>query len=236
MAGRRSYGAAAATISGAMTLEGDWGFALQTLPTLLKGLVFTLEATFYGSLLAFTLGLVWALARLAEVPVASQLIRLWVEFIRGTPLLIQLYFLFFIFPTYGVTLPALETGVIGLGLYYSAYASEVYRAGIEGVPRGQWEASLALGLPLHRVWGRIVLPQAMRFAIPVLGNFVISMFKESAILSTISVLELIGQANIIGAETARYVEPLTMAALIFLIISYPAARLLRLLEARTGAV
>lgn len=218
-----------------MTFQWDWGFALQTLPTLFRGLVFTLEATFFGSLLAFALGIVWALARLAEVPVVSPAVRLWVEFVRGTPLLIQLYFLFFIFPSYGVTLPALETGIIGLGIYYSSYASEVYRAGIEAVPRGQWEASLALGLPLLRVWARIVLPQAMRFAIPVLGNYVISMFKESAILSTISVLELIGQANIIGAETARYVEPLTMAALIFLVISYPAARLVRLLEARAGA-
>ena len=218
-----------------MTFQWDWAFALQTLPTLFQGLIFTLEATFFGSALAFVLGLIWALARLADVPVASQIVRLWVEFVRGTPLLIQLYFLFFIFPSYGITLPALQTGIIGLGIYYSAYASEVYRAGIEGVPRGQWEASLALGLPLRRVWLGIVLPQAMRFAIPVFGNFVISMFKESAILSTISVLELMGQANIIGAETARYVEPLSMAALIFLCISYPAARLVRVLEARSGA-
>jgi len=218
-----------------MNFQWDWGFALQTLPTLFQGLIFTLEATFFGSALAFALGLIWALARLADVPVASQIVRLWVEFVRGTPLLIQLYFLFFIFPSYGVTLPALETGMIGLGIYYSAYASEVYRAGIEGVPQGQWEASLALGLPLRRVWGRIVLPRAMRFAIPVFGTYVISMFKESAILSTISVLELMGQANIISAETARYVEPLSMAALIFLCISYPASRLVRLLEARTGA-
>ena len=215
--------------------DWNWQFALQTLPPLLRGLRFTLEATFFGSLLAFSLGLVWALVRLAEVPFLSQAIRWMVEFLRGTPLLIQLYFLFYIFPTYGVTIPALQTGIIGLGLYYSAYASEVYRAGIEGVPRGQWEAALALGLPLPRMWGRIVIPQAMRFATPVLGNFVISMFKESAILSTITVLEIIGQANIIGAETARYIEPFTMAALLFLAISYPAARMIRLLEARLHA-
>jgi len=215
--------------------DWNWQFALQILPRLLSGLRFTLEATFFGSLLAFTLGLVWAVARLANVPFVSQAIRWMVEFLRGTPLLIQLYFLFYIFPTYGVTIPALQTGIIGLGLYYSAYASEVYRAGIEGVPRGQWEASLALGLPLTRMWGRIVVPQAMRFATPVLGNFVISMFKESAILSTITVLEIIGQANIIGAETARYIEPFTMAGLLFLAISYPAARLIRLLEARLSA-
>jgi polar amino acid transport system permease protein len=215
--------------------DWNWQFALDTLPALLKGLRFTLEATFFGSLIAFVLGLFWAMARLSEVPVASQGVRLLVEFLRGTPLLIQLYFLFYIFPTYGVTLPALQTGILGLGLYYSAYASEVYRAGIESVPRGQWEAALALGLPLSRMWGRIVVPQAMRFATPVLGNFVISMFKESAILSTITVLEVIGQANIVGAETARYIEPFTMAGLLFLAISYPAARLVRLMEARLSA-
>ena len=212
--------------------DWNWQFALETLPPLFEGLRFTLEATLFGSALAFVLGLVWAIARVAEIPAASQLVRLWVEFIRGTPLLIQLYFLFYIFPTYGVTLPALETGIVGLGLYYSAYASEVYRAGIESVPRGQWEASLALGLPLARMWGRIVVPQAMRFATPVLGNFVISMFKESAILSTITVLEVIGEASIVGAQTARFIEPFTMAGLIFLSISYPAARLVRLLERR----
>jgi polar amino acid transport system permease protein len=215
--------------------DWNWQFALDTLPALLKGLRFTLEATFFGSLIAYELGLLWAVARLSEVPVASQAVRLLVEFLRGTPLLIQLYFLFYIFPTYGVTLPALQTGILGLGLYYSAYASEVYRAGIESVPRGQWEAALALGLPLSRMWGRIVVPQAMRFATPVLGNFVISMFKESAILSTITVLEVIGQANILGAETARYIEPFTMAGLLFLAISYPAARLVRLMEARLSA-
>ena len=210
----------------------NWQFALQILPQLLQGLQFTLEATFFGSLLAFVLGLFWAIARLAEIPIASQVIRLLVEFLRGTPLLLQLYFLFYVFPNYGITIPALQTGIIGLGLYYSAYASEVYRAGIEGVPRGQWEASLVLGLPLRRMWGRIVVPQAMRFATPVLGNFVISMFKESAILSTITVLEVIGQANIIGAETARYIEPFTLAGLIFLAISYPASRAVKLVEAR----
>lgn len=210
----------------------SWPFALETLPYLLKGLRFTLEATLFGSALAFLLGLVWALVRLAEIPVASGFVQLLVEFLRGTPLLIQLYFLFFIFPTYGLTLPALLTGVIGLGLYNSAYASEVYRAGIESVPRGQWEASLALGLPLPRTWSRVVLPQAMRFAVPVLGNLVIGMFKESAILSTITVMEVIAQASAIGSNTLRFIEPYTMAGALFFLISYPAARLVKLMEVR----
>lgn len=213
-------------------IDWSWQAAFDTLPFLLSGLRFTLEATLFGSALAFVLGLVWAFVRLAQVPVASGFATLLVEFLRGTPLLIQLYFLFYIFPTYGVTLSAMVTGVLGLGLYYSAYASEVYRAGIESVPRGQWEASLALGLPLAHTWGRIVMPQALRFAVPVLGNFVIGMFKESAILSTITVMEVIAQANYLGAQTARFIEPFTMAGILFFAISYPAARLVRLVEAR----
>jgi polar amino acid transport system permease protein len=213
-------------------IDWNWKFAFDTLPLLLSGLRFTIQATLLGSCVAFALGLVWAMVRLAQVPVASGFTGLLVEFLRGTPLLIQLYFLFYIFPTYGVTLTAMVTGVLGLGLYYSAYASEVYRAGIESVPRGQWEASLALGLPLPHMWARVVLPQALRFAVPVLGNFVISMFKESAILSTITVMEIVAQANVIGSQTYRFIEPLTMAGLLFFAISYPAARLVRLLEAR----
>jgi polar amino acid transport system permease protein len=213
-------------------IDWNWKFAFDTLPLLLSGLRFTVQATLLGSCVAFALGLVWAMVRLAQVPVASGFAGLLVEFLRGTPLLIQLYFLFYIFPTYGVTLTAMVTGVLGLGLYYSAYASEVYRAGIESVPRGQWEASLALGLPLSHMWTRVVLPQAMRFAVPVLGNFVISMFKESAILSTITVMEIVAQANVIGSQTYRFIEPLTVAGLLFFAISYPAARLVRLLEAR----
>jgi polar amino acid transport system permease protein len=213
-------------------IDWNWKFAFDTLPLLLSGLRFTIQATLLGSCVAFALGLVWAMVRLAQIPVASGFAGLLVEFLRGTPLLIQLYFLFYIFPTYGVTLTAMVTGVLGLGLYYSAYASEVYRAGIESVPRGQWEASLALGLPLSHMWAGVVLPQALRFAVPVLGNFVISMFKESAILSTITVMEIVAQANIIGSQTYRFIEPFTMAGLLFFAISYPAARLVRLLEAR----
>jgi fumarate reductase (CoM/CoB) subunit A len=210
----------------------DWGFAWRTLPFLLSGLRFTLEATLLGCSIAFALGLVLSMVRMAQVRVASGIVGFFVEFIRGTPLLIQLYFLFYIFPDYGITLPALLVGVLGLGVYYSAYASEVYRAAIEGVPRGQWEAALALGLPLAHTWGRVVLPQALKFAVPVLGNFVIGMFKESAILSTITVMEVIAQANVVVSQSFRAVEPFTLAGAIFFVISYPSARLVRALEAR----
>jgi len=133
-------------------------------------------------------------------------------------------------PTWGMSMPALTTGVIGLGLFYSAYAAEIYRAGIEELPVGQWEAALTMGLPLRRVWLGIVLPQAVRTVLPVLGNQVVAMFKETALLSTITVMELLAQAKNIGSIEFRYVEPLTLAGLFYLTISYVAARGLRRLE------
>lgn len=212
----------------------DWGFAWSTIPGLLEGLQLTMEATLLGSLVALALGLMWALIRLADVPVIAPAIRVFVEFVRGTPFLVQLYFLFYVFPTYGVTMSAMLTGVVGLGLYYSAYMAEVFRAGIEGVPAGQWEASLALGLPLRRVWLGVVLPQALRTVTPILGNYVIVMFKESALLSTITVLELLARATDIGVQQFRFIEPLTLAGLLYFLVSYPAARFVRALEGRVA--
>src|SRR6202021_98927 len=115
---------------------------------------------------ALVLGLFWTMLRLADIPVVSSLIDSVVQFLRGTPFLIQLYFVFYALPGYGVTLSALTTGILGLGLYYSAVASEVYRAGIENIADGQWEASLTLGLPIPWVWTRIILPQALRSVLP----------------------------------------------------------------------
>ena len=114
---------------------------------------------------------------------------------RGTPLLVQLYFVFYVFPTWGLSMPALATGIVGLGIYYSATASEIYRAGIEELSAGQWEAALVLGLPIRRVWLGIVLPQAIKTVLPMLGNQVVAMFKETSLLSTITVIGTVGREH-----------------------------------------
>jgi polar amino acid transport system permease protein len=210
-----------------------WDFAWQILPQLLKGLVVTFEATVLGSLLAFALGLVLALLRRARIPVVSQVVWLFIEFVRSTPLLVQLYFVFFVFPiTFGITLGSLTVGVLGLGVHYATYTSEVYRAGIDAVPRGQWEAATALSLPRARVWTSVILPQAIPRVLPALGNYLISMFKETPLLLSIGVLELVGQAQAAGSEAYRYVEPYTMAGVLFLLLSYPSSVLVRRLERR----
>jgi polar amino acid transport system permease protein len=133
-------------------------------------------------------------------------------------------------------LPALLVGVIALGVHYACYTSEVYRAGIEAVPRGQWEAATALSLPRSRVWTGVVLPQAVPRVIPALGNYVISMFKEVPLLIGIGVLDVVGQAEAAGDTYFRYVEPYTMAGLFFLLLSYPASLLMRRLERRVGTI
>lgn len=213
----------------------NWQYAIACIPQLIEGLQLTIALTFLGSILAFVLGLVWMLLRLANVPILSPLAALFVEFVRGTPFLVQVYFLFYVTPGLGITFSAFMTGVIALALFNSAFIAEVYRAGIEGIHKGQWEASLTLGLPVRRVWTHIILPQALRIIIPMLGNYVTVMFKETAVLSTITVMELLAQAMDAGFLRFRFVEPLTMAAGFYFIISYASARGVRLLEARNAA-
>jgi polar amino acid transport system permease protein len=213
----------------------DWNYALSILPALVEGLGITLVATVLGSIIAMLLGLVFAVLQRGP-RIVAMIVRWFVEFVRSTPLLVQIFFLFFGLPVFGIVLPALLVGVIALGVHYACYTSEVYRAGIEAVPRGQWEAATALSLPRSRVWTGVVLPQAVPRVIPALGNYVISMFKEVPLLIGIGVLDVVGQAEAAGDTYFRYVEPYTMAGLFFLLLSYPASLLMRRLERRVGTI
>lgn len=212
----------------------DWSFAAEVLPRLLSALGTTVSATLVGSAVALVLGLVLALLGRAPSAVVRGVTRAVVEFVRSTPLLVQLYFLFFVLPVYGIRLSAFVTGVLGLGIHYAAYTSEVYRAGIEGVPRGQWEAATALNLPRPRVWLGVVLPQAIPNVVPALGNYVIAMFKDTVLLSAITLADMLYVAQSIGSQTFRYLEPFTLVGLLFLLLSYPSSILVRMLERRLG--
>jgi len=213
-------------------LGWDWQFTLEILPRLLGGLVVTIEATITGFIIAIILGLFLALGRRSENQWIAQPIGAFVEFIRSTPLLVQLFFFFFVLPRYGLRLPAFVVGTIALGLHYGTYTSEVYRAGIDAIERGQWEAATALNFSPLRVWTGIILPQAIPPMIPALGNYLIGMFKESAQLLAITVTELMLTARVIGTETFRFLEPITMAGLLYFLLSYPSALIVQRLEAR----
>lgn len=205
----------------------DWGYAGSILPLLLNATVVTIAATFGGFVLALIAGLGLALLRLSRWPLVSRIATLYVDFIRGTPLLIQLFFVFFVLPQYGLTFDPFVTGVVGLGMNYSAYTAEVYRAGIQDVPKGQWEAATAISLGRTRTWAGIILPQAIPPMVPVLGNYLLAMYKDSPLLATITVQELLGVALAQASTSFRYLEPLTIVGLIFLTLSYPSALLLR---------
>ncbi|NMH99027.1 ectoine/hydroxyectoine ABC transporter permease subunit EhuD [Pseudonocardia sp. K10HN5] len=210
----------------------DWGYAVSIVPELLRALLVTIEITLLGSVLALLLGLVIAVVRRARTPVVDQVVWALVEFIRSTPLLVQVFFLFFVLPQFGIVLSAFVVGVVGLGVHYAAYTSEVYRAGIDAVPVGQWEAATALSLPRSRTWTGVILPQAIPRVLPALGNYVISMFKEVPLLLGIGVVEVVNKAKEISSETFRPTEPYTIAGLLFLLLSYPASILVRRLERR----
>ena len=213
----------------------DWNYAFSILPALVQGLGLTLVATVLGSIIAMVLGLVFAVLQRGPRAI-TIIVRGFVEFVRSTPLLVQIFFLYFGLPALGIVLPALVVGVIALGVHYACYTSEVYRAGIEAIPRGQWEAATALSLPRSRVWTGVVLPQAVPRVIPALGNYVISMFKEVPLLIGIGILDVVGRAQEAGDTYFRYVEPYTMAGLFFLLLSYPASLLMRRLERRVGSI
>jgi polar amino acid transport system permease protein len=212
----------------------DTHLAIRILPLLLRGLVVTFEATLAGFVFALAGGLVLAVGYRARSSPVQAVSLAVVEFLRNTPLLVQLYFLFYGLPLVGIRFSAMLTGVLGLGIYYSAYIAEVYRGGVDAVPPGQWEAAQALGLSRRQTWRRIILPQAIPPVIPVLGNYLIGMFKETPLLATITIPELLSAARQVTGMTYRYTEPYTMVALFFLIISYPTSLFFRRLERKVG--
>jgi polar amino acid transport system permease protein len=207
----------------------DWAFTFEILPVLAKAAIVSIEATLLGFVLAAVLGLILALARIA-FPWSAWPISVLVELIRSTPLLIQIFFLYFVFPSFGLTLDAFTAGVLALGIHYAAYCSEVYRAGFDNIHRGQWEASTALNLSTWTTFRDIIIPQAIPPIVPALGNYLVALFKETPLLSAIAVLELMQTAKIIGSETFRYTEPMTLVGLFFLVMSLVSAAFIRAAE------
>ncbi|MDR3080302.1 MAG: ectoine/hydroxyectoine ABC transporter permease subunit EhuD [Streptomyces sp.] len=210
----------------------DWGAVRDFMPHFWDGLLVTLEALALGSVISFALGLVWALLMRTPSRWVRWPIGIVTEFIRDTPLLVQLFFLFYVLPEWGLAFSALTTGVVAIGLHYSTYTMQVYRAGIEAVPVGQWEAATALSLPPWRTWTAVILPQAIRRVVPPLGNYVIAMLKDTPLLMTITVLDMLGEARLFSQQHFQFTEPLTVIGVAFVLISYPASLLLRALERR----
>jgi polar amino acid transport system permease protein len=205
-------------------------FAISILPILGIGLIVTLEATACGFAIALVFGLVLALLRRVRIRPIAWSVVLVIEFLRDTPLLVQLFFLFYVLPRFGIVLPAFFTGALALGLQYSAYTSEVYRGGLDAIGRGQWESALALNLSRWQTYRDIVIPQAIPRIVPALGNYLVSMLKDTPVLSVITVVDMLNLANLIGDRTFQYLVPLSMVGLIFLLLTLICSALIHWLE------
>lgn len=216
----------------------DWDYAWEVLPILAEASVVTVQATLAGFALALAVGLLFAVGRMAGPAWLRWTVTGIVEFLRSTPLLIQIFFLYYVMPEFGLALEALPAGVLALGLHYGAYCAEVYRAGLDNVPKGQWEAAKALNLPPWSAFRRVILPQAFPPIVPALGNYLVALFKETPLLSVIAVMELMQTAKILGSESFQYTEPITLVGLFFLAFSLISAALVRSVEqalkSRTG--
>ena len=213
-----------------MNAEWRWDFAIEILPQMLLATLNTILAAGIGYAIAAIVGLLFLLGQRTPIKVVNMINREIVEFIRSTPLLIQLFFVYFVLPQFGITLSAWVCGMITIGLHFGTYLSEVYRGALEGVPKTQWEACRALNFTTFYTYRRIVLPQAFPIAIPGMGNYLVGIFKDTPLLSTIGVAELFHAATAVGGYHYRYLEPYTIVGIIFLILSVPAAIGIRKLE------
>jgi polar amino acid transport system permease protein len=210
----------------------NWSYAWDCLPNLLRGLLVTLEVTAGASAIALIVGLVYAALILSPVRIVSLAVRFVVDFFRGTPLVVQVFFWYYALPEIGIRAGTFAIGVVGLGLYGAAYTADVYRAGIQNLPKSQWEAGAALSLPHHYLWADIIIPQSFRAVLPALGNYVILMLKYTPILTTITVSEMLAQGLDLGSKTYSYLEPLTIVGILFIVVTLPCVFGLRKLEQR----
>tara|TARA_B100001778_G_scaffold212684_1_gene176157 strand:- start:111 stop:797 length:687 start_codon:yes stop_codon:yes gene_type:complete len=213
-----------------MNAEWRWDFAIEILPNMLWATLNTILAAGIGYAIAAIVGLLFLLGQRTPIKIVNMINREIVEFIRSTPLLIQLFFVYFVLPQFGITLSAWVCGMITIGLHFGTYLSEVYRGALEGVPKTQWEACRALNFSSFYTYRKIVLPQAFPIAIPGMGNYLVGIFKDTPLLSTIGVAELFHAATAVGGYHYRYLEPYTIVGIIFLTLSIPAAIWIRKIE------
>ena len=206
--------------------------AVETLPLLLSAAGMTVLLACLSFPCAILVGLSLALGRLHGPAWLRPILTGFVEVVRGTPLMLQLYAIFFLLPKVGLALPALVAAVAGLALNYSAYESEIYRAGLKAVPTGQFEAALALGMTKWQALRHVIVPQAVRLVMPPVTNDFIALFKDTSVCSVITVIELTKRYSVLALSTGRIVELAVITAILYLAMSWPLSLLSRRFEAR----
>jgi polar amino acid transport system permease protein len=208
--------------------------AAQFLPLLLQGVKFTLLVTAGSLILSTLLGLVWALMRVSGIGWLALIAKIVVNGLRGIPILVQLFYIYFVLPELGIALSALQASILGLGIAYSAYQSENFRAGIEAIDHGQIEAAQSIGMGWGMMMRRVILPQAVRIVLPPYGNIMVMMLKDSSQASTITVAELTLQGSLIASSTFKNMTVYSLVALLYLCMSLPLIGFVGWLERRFG--
>ena len=208
--------------------------AVEFVPILLQGVWLTIVVTVGSLVLSTVLGLVWALMRVSGIGFLVGLSASLINVIRGIPIIVLLFYIYFVMPDFGIALSALQAAIIGLGIAYSAYQAENFRAGIEAIDKGQIEAAQTIGMGWWLTMRRVVLPQAVRIILPPYGNIMIMMLKDSSQASTITVAELALQGKLIASSTFKNTSVFTLVALMYLTMSIPLILLVRHFEKRAG--
>ena len=211
----------------------DWKFAIEVFPDIASAIWIVIGITFGAYIVSLVFGLVLTFARRSSFKPLAIITYGFIEFVRSTPPLVQLFFVYFALPAIGLTFNKYVAGILTLGIHYSTYLSEVYRSGIDAVPKGQWEAAKAMNFTKTQTWFRVILPQAIPPVIPMMGNYLLVLFKETPILMAIGVGEFLQEAQLIGASNFKYLEPITIVGVLFLLLSYPSALLINKLEKRS---
>jgi polar amino acid transport system permease protein len=205
---------------------------IDFLPSLLQGAMVTIAVSLLAFSLALVFGLLLGIARISRLAPLRAVVACYIQFIRGTPLLLQLFFIYYVLPYGGIVLTPFVSGALGLTLNYAAYMAEVFRAGIQAIPKGQTEAGQSVGMSRRLLMQRIILPQAFRIIVPSLGNFFVSIFKDSALVSVITMRDLMFSGQLLASATYKHFEIFAEVAVIYFLISYPTAKFVEWVEVK----
>lgn len=209
--------------------------AIEFIPILFEGAKLTILVTLGSLIFSTILGMIWALMRVSKYPALAWFSGAMINLLRGIPIIVLLFYIYFVMPDMGISLSAVHAAIIGLGFAYSAYQAENFRAGIEAIDQGQIEASKALGMTWSMTMRRVVLPQAIKIILPPYGNIMIMMLKDSSQASTITVAELALQGKLIATSNFKNATVFTLVALMYLVMCVPLIMLVRHLEKRNAS-
>ncbi|PWJ50723.1 ectoine/hydroxyectoine ABC transporter permease subunit EhuC [Faecalicatena contorta] len=198
------------------------------------GLKVTLQVTFSAAVLALVLGVISGLARMSKHKMVRFISSVYIEIFRGTSLLVQLFWMYFVLPMIGIRLSALTAGILAIGLNFGAYCSEIVRSAIQAVPSGQTEACIALNMTKTQRMRRVIIPQAFVMMIPNLGNQLIELLKSTSLVSMITLTDLTYQANILNATTFETTKVYSMLLILYFIIGLPLSKGMKLLEQKVS--